>query len=226
MPKEWILNMAFNRWQLNRPRYVGRLAEAIRACAPKTEKEWEQYYFREVPRKHVPKDWKQLGNTMEDHLREIGRRLYAKVSEQLRAEIDEVTEEDCVAYVRDVVIRRTYEGYVTEKRTVYEQLEQALGVHLHPAPDAWDRQYNVDFFIPLGERCIGIQIKPITYHQAPEAYRWREWMQDSHERFAQDKGGRVFIVFSVTEQGGRKRIWNAEVIEDIRREIERLTGGK
>jgi hypothetical protein len=34
MAKEWVLNIAFNRWQLNRPRYVGRVAEAIRACAP------------------------------------------------------------------------------------------------------------------------------------------------------------------------------------------------
>lgn len=225
MPKEWILNMAFNRWQLNRPRYVGRLAEAIRACAPRTEKEWEQYYFQEVPRRHVPKGWKQFGNTMEDHLKEIGRRLYAKISEQLRAEIDEVTEEDCIAYVRDVVIHRTYEGYVTEKRTVYEQLEETLGVKLCPAPDTWDRQYNVDFFIPLGKGCIGIQIKPITYNQTPEVYRWREWMQDAHERFAEEKGGRVFVVFSVTEQGGRKRIWNTEVLEDIRREMQRLTEG-
>ncbi len=222
MAKEWVLNIAFNRWQLNRPRYVGRLAEAIRACAPKSLKEWEQYYFSQVPRKHVPAKWQMLGNTMEEHLEEVGRRLYVKISEQLRAEVDAVTEEDCVAYVRDVVIRRTYEGYLTEKRTVYEQLEQALGVKLHPAPAEWDRQYNVDFFIPAGNRCIGIQIKPVTYRQTPELHRWQEWMQHSHQRFEEEKGGRVFLVFSVTEDG-RKRIWNAEVIDQIREELRRLT---
>ncbi len=37
--KEWILNIAFNRWQFNRPRYVGKLSEAIRACAPRTVEE-------------------------------------------------------------------------------------------------------------------------------------------------------------------------------------------
>jgi hypothetical protein len=46
---------------------------------------------------------------------------------------------------RSVVIRRTFEGYVTEKKTIYEQLEERLGVKILPAPDEWDRRYNVDF---------------------------------------------------------------------------------
>jgi hypothetical protein len=41
--KEWVLNIAFNRWQFNRPRYVGRLSESIRACAPRTLEDWERY---------------------------------------------------------------------------------------------------------------------------------------------------------------------------------------
>ncbi len=40
--KEWVLNFAFNRWQCNRPRYVGKLAEAIRACAPRSWKSSRQ----------------------------------------------------------------------------------------------------------------------------------------------------------------------------------------
>lgn len=223
MAKEWVLNIAFNRRQLNRPRYVGRVAEAIRACAPKSPEEWEQYYFSQVPQRHVPAEWQMLGNTMREHLEEVGRRLYAKISEQLRAEVDAITEEDCLQYVHDVVIRRTYEGYLTEKRTVYEQLEQALGEKLHPASDDWDRRYNVDFFIPVGNRFIGIQIKPVTYSQTPELYRWQGWMQRSHQRFEEEQGGEVFIVFSVTEKGGRKRILNPEVIDQIRNELRRLT---
>lgn len=223
MAKEWVLNIAFNRWQLNRPRYVGRVAEAIRACAPKSLEEWDQYYFSEVPQKHVPADWQMLGGTMREHLEEVGRRLYVKISEQLRAEVDAVTEEDCVQYVYDVVIRRTYEGYLTEKQTVYEQLEETLNVKLHPAPDEWDRRYNVDFFIPIGNRFIGIQIKPVTYSQTPELHRWQEWMRHSHQQFEREQGGKVFIVFSVTEKGGRKRILNAEVIGHIRDELRRLS---
>ncbi|MFN3384947.1 MAG: MjaI family restriction endonuclease, partial [Archaeoglobaceae archaeon] len=66
------------------------------------------------------------------------------------------------------------------------------------------------------------QIKPITYTQTPEIHKWREWMRASHERFEKEQGGKVFIVFSVTEKGV-KRILNPEVVEEIRAEIRRLT---
>jgi hypothetical protein len=82
----------------------------------------------------VPEGWQMFGKDMFEHLSEIGRRLYAKISEQLKAEVEAITEDDCIAYVREVVINRTYEGYITEKRTVYEQLEQVLGIRLCPAP--------------------------------------------------------------------------------------------
>jgi len=162
---------------------------------------------------------------MQEHLQEVGRRLYAKISEQLKAEVEAVPEEDCINYVREVVIQRTYEGYQTEKHTVYSQLEQSLGVPLEPAPDEWDRLYNVDFRIPIGCKFIGIQIKPITYAQTPEIHRWYEWMRKSHRRFEREQGGKVFIVFSVSGKGGVKHIYNPEVIEEIRAEIERLQRG-
>ncbi len=225
MSKEWVLNIAFNRWQLNRPQYVGRVAEAIRACAPKSLEEWEQYYFSEVPQKHVPDRWQMLGSSMEAHLEEVGRRLYAKISEQLRAEVDAITEEDCIKYVREVVIRRTYDGYLTEKRTIYEQLEQALGMKLTPAPDEWDRRYQVDFFIALADKFIGIQIKPVTYNQVPELHKWQEWMKRSHQRFESEQGGKVFIVFSVTGRDGKKHILNEDVVDQICAEVRRLTSG-
>ncbi len=223
--KEWVLNIAFNRWQFNRPKYVGKLAEAIRVCAPKTLEEWERYYCEQVPRKHVPENWQMLGNDMKEHLQEVGRRLYAKIQMQLKAEVEAVTEEDCISYVWEAVIKRTYEGYLTEKRIVSEQLERSLGVKLTPAPDEWDRRYNVDYYIPIGDKAIGIQIKPITFTQTPEIHRWREWMRQSHELFEKEHGGKVFIVFSVTDKSGEKRIHNSEVIAEIRAEMERLRKG-
>jgi hypothetical protein len=219
-----VLNIAFNRWQFNRPKYVGKLAEAIRECSPKSLEDWKRYYCEQVPKRHVPEGWQMFGKDMLDHLTEIGRRLYAKISEQLKAEVEAVTEEDCIAYVREVVINRTYEGYITEKQTVYKQLEQVLGVRLCPAPDEWDRRYNVDFYIPVRDKAIGIQIKPITYTQTPEVHKWQEWMRESHEKFEREQGGKVFIVFSVTEESGAKRIFNTEVIDEIRAELRRLQG--
>jgi hypothetical protein len=56
---------------------------------------------------------------------------------------------------------------------------------------------NVDFYIEIDEKYIGLQIKPITYEQTPEIYRWKEWLSKTHDKFEKGKGGKVFIVFSI-----------------------------
>ena len=48
MPKEWILNSATNRFQLNFKRNVGAVSEAIRKCAPNTVEDRGEYYFKNV----------------------------------------------------------------------------------------------------------------------------------------------------------------------------------
>ena len=48
MAKEWILNSAMNRFQLNFKRNVGATSESIRKCSPKTLEEWRKYYFENV----------------------------------------------------------------------------------------------------------------------------------------------------------------------------------
>ncbi|MCD6098357.1 MjaI family restriction endonuclease, partial [bacterium] len=71
----------------------------------------------------------------------------------------------------------------------------------------------------------GLQIKPITYEQTPEIYRWKEWLGRTHKKFEENFGGKVFIVFS-TQRDNKKEIYNLEVVEQIKEEIERLEGGK
>ena len=48
MAKEWILNSAMNRFQLNFKRNVGATSESIRKCEPRTIDEWKNYYFSNV----------------------------------------------------------------------------------------------------------------------------------------------------------------------------------
>ena len=79
----------------------------------------------------------------------------------------------------------------------------------------------MDFYIQVGGKYIGLQIKPITYDQTPEIYRWREWLEKTHKKFEKNFGGKVFIVFSI-KRDNRKEIYNKEVIEEIKGEIERL----
>ncbi|PXF56573.1 MAG: hypothetical protein C4B59_16705 [Candidatus Methanogaster sp.] len=54
MAREWILNSAMNRFQLNFKRNVGAVSEEIRRCAPKDMDDWETYYFTNVrTREHI-----------------------------------------------------------------------------------------------------------------------------------------------------------------------------
>lgn len=97
-----------------------------------------------------------------------------------------------------------------------------LNVKIEPAPDEWDRLYNVDFFIKVKDKYIGLQIKPTTFEHAPEfARKWKEVYKNSHEKFTKKFGGKVFIILSV-KKDGKKVIYNTEVINEIRKEMKRL----
>jgi len=207
MAKEWVLNQSMNRWGLNKKRSVGPVSEMIRKCAPKDLEEWEKYYYENV----YP----------EERLEELGRTLYLKITEVIQKEVFKVTENDCINYIKEVVIKRTFDGYINEIQTIYGQLEKRLGVDIEPAPDEWDRLYNVDFFIEVNGKYIGIQIKPTTFKHTFEDYKWKEMQETSHRKFRKKFGGEVFIVFSVTDDK-KKIITNPEIIDDVNKEIERL----
>lgn len=218
MSKEWVLNVATNRWGVNKKSVVGPVAEWIRDCDPTNEAEWEEAYLKRLA--HLLQE-KNIPLSPNDYLQSLGQRLYVKISEVLSAEIAEVTEEDCTSYIRGLVIHRTFDGYVREKQTIYELVAELLDVMITPAPDEWDRGYNVDFFIQIGKYFIGLQVKPITYQQAPGVHNWLAWQEKNHRRFRDKFGGQVFVIFSITE-AGHKKIWNDNVIEEIRAEIARL----
>lgn len=120
------------------------------------------------------------------------------------------------------VIDRTYDGYVTEIQTVYGQLQKILGVRIEAAPDEWDRLFNVDFFIKVREKYIGLQIKPVNAGiQLPEIFKEYNLQNKTHQKFTEVFGEKVFYLFSA-KIGDKKEIQNKEVIADIQIEIERL----
>ena len=209
MAKEWILNSVMNRFQLNFKRSVGPTSESIRKCSPKNLDEWREYYFAQVKPK--------------EHIIELGKKLYTKITEVIQSEVAEVTEQDCIDYMIQLVIDRTYDGYVTEIQTVYGQLQKILEVKIEAAPDEWDRLFNVDFFIQIGEKYIGLQIKPINSGiQLPEIFKEYNLQAESHKKFTEVFGGKVFYLFSA-KVGERKEIKNKEVIDEIKTEIKRLS---
>jgi len=209
MAKEWILNSVMNRFQLNFKRNVGPTSESIRKCSPKTLDDWREYYFSKVK--------------SEEEIIELGKKLYVKITEVIQSEVQQVTEQECIDYMMQLVIDRTFDGYTTEIQTIYGQLQQILKVPIQPAPDEWDRLFNVDFFIQIGEKYIGLQIKPINSGiQLPEIFKEYNLQADTHKKFTEKFGGKVFYLFSA-KVGEKKEIQNKEVIDEIIQEIKRLT---
>lgn len=207
MPKEWILNQANMRWGLTKKNKVGPVSELIRKKSPKTVKEWEEYYYKNI---YSKKD-----------LKELGKRLYVKITEVCQAEIETITEKDCMDFIVNLVINRTYDGYQSEIQTIYGQLQHILKVKVGPAPDEWDRGYNVDFFIKVKDKYIGLQIKPAGYAYIPQIINELKFQEATHKKFTQKYGGKVFYIISIKE-GKNKIIHNKEVIEEIKKEILRL----
>ncbi len=215
--RETLLNYGMNRWGLNKAHSVGSTSELIRTCAPTKYKEWEEFYFTKATQK------KKGGiKITRDYIDSLGQTLYIKLSEVVQNELVSITEEECIDYAYNLVLNRTYEGYKTEIETIYGQLEGAVERKIEPAPDNWDRTYSVDFFIKINQKFLGIQIKPIASGQALNQYQWIEMHKVNHARFERDFGGKVFFVYSIKSSTGTKKIYNTEVIDQIREEIIRL----
>ena len=215
--RETLLNYGMNRWGLNKAHSVGSTSELIRNCAPTTYKEWEEFYFSSASQK------KKGGvKITREYIRGLGETLYIKLSEVVQNELESIVEEECIDYAYNLVLNRTYEGYKTEIDTIYGQLEGAIERKIEPAPDNWDRNYCVDFFIKINEKFIGIQIKPIASGQSLNQYQWIEMHKLNPERYQKEFGGKVFFVYSIKNSTGKKRIYNIEVIDQIRAEINLL----
>lgn len=217
--RETLLNYGMNRWGLNKAQSVGPTSELIRNCAPTNYQAWVEYYFS-----HAVQKKKGGLQITREYLHELGEDLYLRLSENVHSELESITEEECIDYVYNLVINRTYEGYTTEIETIYGQLEKALGWKIEAAPDEWDRTLAVDFYIKVKECCfVGIQIKPISTHNSINQYQWIEQNRSNHKKFTEKYNGKVFFVFSRKNAQGKKQIENLEVIEYIKQEIERLS---
>ena len=157
---------------------------------------------------------------------ELGERLFDKITEVVIPEWEEafkqLTKQDCIDYIYNLTINRTYDGYTTEIQTIYGQLQMLLDVKIEPAPDEWDRLFNVDFFIKVNDSYIGLQIKPINNSlQIPEIHKEYALQAKTHEKFKKQYGGAVFYIYS-EKVNGKKEIANKEVVDEIRNEIKRM----
>jgi|GEM_PF-268640 len=208
MPKEWILNQANMRRGLTKKSRVGPVLELKRKFEPKTFQDWQKYY---------------MGNAYsKEHLERLGEILYLKVTDVCKAEIEDITEEDCIHFIYNLVINKTFDGYQSKIHTIYGQLQKILDIKIEPLPDEWDRGYNVDYFMKVNNKYIGLQIKLAGYEYITQIINEREQQEKTHEKFTEKYDAKVFYIISITS-GKNKIIYNTDIIEEIKGEIERLT---
>ncbi|MBP3302585.1 MAG: MjaI family restriction endonuclease [Opitutales bacterium] len=216
--KERVLNYACQTYQLSRPNKVGAVMALIRECQPNSFEEWEQWYFLNA---HT--SGKNPTKITNESLRELGERLYAKITEIVIPEWEsafrELTEQDCIDYIYNLTINRTYDGYLREKSVINDGLAKLFPYLVFEESDPeLDHAGDIDYVAKVGNASIGIQIKPITASANFGSYSLTERMKASFESFKEQYGGNVFVVFSLDGE-----IANKEVIEQIQSEINRLT---
>jgi hypothetical protein len=219
--KEKVLNYASNTYQLTRPNKVGAVMALIRECQPKTLEEWEQFYFEKAYTKT-----KEPIKISEETLEELGQRLYSKITEvvipEWTAAFKDLTLEDCIEYIYQVTIVRTFDGFLLEKSVVNDGLRKIFpNVEFEESDSELDHAGDIDYIGKVENKAFGIQIKPITANANFGNYKITERMSASFQNFEEKYGGQVFVIFS-ERRGNKKDIVNKEVIDKIRKEIERL----
>jgi len=215
--KEKVLNYACQTYQLSRPAKVGAVMALIRECQPQNFEEWERFYFE-----NAYTETKTKTKVTQEILIELGERLYEKITEVVIPEWQEafqqLTLQDCIDYIRNLTIERTYDGFLREKSVVNDGLAKIFkDVIFEESTPELDHAGDIDYIAKVRNKAIGIQIKPITAKANFGSYSATERMKLSFKAFEEEFGGKVFIVFS-----RKGEIANEEVIGEINKEIKRL----
>ena len=215
--KEKVLNYACQTYQLSRPNKVGAVMALIRECQPKSFEEWEQWYFE-----NAKTEGKAPIKITKESLLELGERLHVKIREIVIPEwteaFNQLTLQDCIDYVVNLTINRTYDGFIREKSVIEDNLGKLFPqVRFEESDPALDHAGDIDYLGWVKERAFGIQIKPVTAKANFGNYSASERMKASFAAFTEKYGGGVFIVFSVDDS-----IKNQEVITEIETEVDRL----
>ena len=192
----------------------------IRDCQPSSLEQWKDWYFENAYT--ATKNPQKATKVTMESLVELGERLYNKIQEFVIPEWEEafrqLTLQDCIDYVYNVTINRTYDGYIREKSVVNDNLAKRFkDVIFEESDPELDHAGDIDYVAKVGKYQFGIQIKPVTASANFGGYSLSERMKASFEDFTEKYGGKVFIVYSQKEV-----IANKEVVDEIEKEIARL----
>jgi hypothetical protein len=215
--KEKVLNYATQTYQLSRPNKVGAVMALIRECQPQTIGDWEEWYFE-----NAFTEAKTKTKITKESLEELGERLHEKITEvvipEWQAAFSQLTLQDCIDYIYNLTINRTFDGFLREKSVVNDGLAKIFpNIIFEESDPELDHAGDIDYIAKIGSKAFGIQIKPVTAKANFGNYSATERMKASFADFEDKFGGKVFIVFSLDGE-----IANKEVIAEINKEIKRL----
>ena len=98
---------------------------------------------------------------------ELGGCLYDKITEVVIPEwedaFSQLTEQDCINFIFNLTINRTYDGYIREKSVVNDGLARLFPeITFEESGPELDHAGDIDYIAHVGNNSIGIQIKPTT----------------------------------------------------------------
>lgn len=189
----------------------------IRECQPSSYQEWKQWYFD-----HAYTATKTPIKLSIDSLTELGERLYDKIQTFVIPDWQEafrqLTRQDCIDYIYNLTINRTYDGYLREKSVVNDGLAKIFkDIKFEESDPELDHAGDIDYVARVGDYQFGLQIKPVTANANFGGYSLSERMKHSFQDFTEKYGGKVFIVYSL-----KGEIANKDVVNEIADEIKRL----
>ena len=126
--RETLLNYAANRWALNKKASVDAVSLLIRKCSPKSYEQWVKFYFDNACQ------GKKHGHRIDkSYIEGLGKKLFQDLSNDVKSELNAISEKECIDYMFNLVLNRTYEGYMSEIQVIYGELQNALGVEIKQA---------------------------------------------------------------------------------------------
>lgn len=194
---------------------VGPTSHLINSSSPLSYNDWVEYYFENAieekigGKKVTVERFFELGLGLKERMRRI-------FEESMKEKMLDIPDKVFAAFVYNLTINRTWDGYIGEKE-VENLLEEHLKFKVIDSKE-FENKYLVDKHINIGLYKIGFQVKPDSFfndHLIKTAHEVK------HRAFENEYGGKVFFVYYNPQTG---IINSNELIQSVNLEILRLKG--
>lgn len=208
MAKEYHLNAAVNRFGLNKKRSVGDLMELLSLAMPLTLEEWEEYYYTH--------------GRSRDQVAAIGQELSRKLRDVLIHELESITEEDCITYMRELLLQKTFEGHRTRFYTLRQQILDRTGKLFNFLPEHREdwrfRDHRIDYYHhdATKDLLIGLKACPDSMRMSQNMFARQalEEIEATHRQLSDKAAGHFYILyFHGTSE--HCTIENPEILDEI-----------